>query len=125
MVYPPLQHGITHHLSGSGFTPGGQAVYVGTRPAGDGWVAVVIRIDGVVSEAQASWLAACIHTDVLTHLRFANQEDVPPEAVDREHGVPIGGDDWSVAIYVTLGSIQEAEVMKGFLTEYANLGSNK
>jgi hypothetical protein len=120
MMYPPLQHGLAHHLSDSGFTPGRQSVYVGIRPVDDGWVIAVIRIDDCIDEADAVWLGSRIHADLLAHMRFTNQEDVPLEAVGVEQGVPAGGEGWSVAVYVTLGSMREAEAMVGFLTTYAD-----
>lgn len=121
-MYPPLQHGLAHHLSDPGFSPGGQRVHVGTRPVDDGWAIAVIRIDDCTTAAEAIWFGSHVRADLLTHLRFANQEDVPLEAVDVEHGVPAGGGGWSVAAYVTLGSMREAEMMKDFLTVYADLG---
>jgi hypothetical protein len=121
-MFLPLQHGLGHHLSDPRFAASGQIVYVGTKPLADDWVVAVIRIDNVVSETQASWFGACIGADVLTHLRFANQENVPPEAVNVEHGVPAGGVEWSVAVYITLGSMREAKAMVDFLTGYADLG---
>lgn len=117
-MFPSLSHGLRLHLSDARFTRSEQAVYFGTCPAGDGWVAAVIRIDNVISETEASWLGARIHGDLLTHLCFSNQEEVPPEAVDVEHGVPEGGVGWSVAVYVTLASSTEAKAMKTFLIDY-------
>lgn len=117
-MYPPLQHGLAHHLSDPGFTPGGQSVYVGTRPIEDGWVIAVVRVDDCTDESDAVWLGSRIRADLLTHLRFTNQEDVPLEAVDVEHGVPAGGRAWSVAVYVTLGSMREAKMMVAFLAAY-------
>lgn len=120
MIYPPLQHGFSHHLSDPRFTPGGQSVYVGTRPIDDGWVVAVIRIDDCTSEDEAVWLGARVRADLLTHLCFANQEAVPVEAVDVEHGVPADGAGWSVAVYVTLGSMRQAGEMMDFLRTYAS-----
>lgn len=123
MMYPLLQHDLGHHLSDPHFTSGGQAVYVGTRPVNDGWVIAVIRIDGCLNENEASWLGTRIRDDLLTHMRFANQDYVPQEAVDVECGVPAGADIWSIAVYVTLGSMAEAEAMKTFLTNYVQPAS--
>lgn len=117
-VFQPLQHGLEHHLSDGCFTANGQVVYVGTRHLVDGWVAAVIRIDNIISETEAGWLGAHIRADLLTHMRFVNQEDIPPEAVDQEQGVPLGGVGWSVAVYVTLASSAEAIALKAFLTTY-------
>lgn len=120
MIYPPLQHGLAHHLSASGFTPGGQSVYVGVRPVDDGWVIAVIRIDDCMNEAEAVWLGSRIRADVLTHLRFANQESVPDEAVDAECGVPQGSRTWSLAVYVTVASSDEAAAMREFFEVYVD-----
>jgi hypothetical protein len=120
MRFQPLQHNLGQHLSDPRFTASGQVVYVGTKPLADGWVAAVIRIDNVVSEAEASWLGARIRADVLTHLRFANQEFVPAEAVDAEYGAPHGSRAWSLAVYVTLASPDEAAAMKKFFKVYVD-----
>ncbi|WP_292072850.1 hypothetical protein [Brevundimonas sp. UBA7534] len=121
-MYPPLKNGLAHHFSAPDFIPGGQTVYVGVRPLDDGWVIAVVRIDDCADEAEAVWLGSRIRTDMLAHMRFTNQEDVPLEAVDVEQGVPVGGSAWSVAVYVTLSSMREAETMVAFLTAYAEPG---
>lgn len=124
MMYPPLQHRLIRHFANWQVTPGDQCVFVGTRPIDDGWVVVIVRIDDCIDETEASWLGTRIREDLLTHMRYTNQEDVPPEAVDFEHGVPAGGVGWSVAVYVTLWSMSEAKAMVGFLTAYADTGLN-
>jgi len=120
VMFPPLQHGLGRHLADPRFTASGQVVYVGTKSLADGWVVAVIRIDNIVNEAQAFWLGDHIRADVLTHLRFANQEDVPPEAVGAEWGVPDGALGWSLAVYVALASPAEAAALKGFFSGYVD-----
>jgi hypothetical protein len=119
MDFSPLKHGIMRHFSGLDIVPSAHAVFVGTKPADDGWVMAVVRIDGCVDEAGAVRLGRRIRDDLLTHIRHLEGRWVPPDAVIAEHGVPAGGDDWSVAVYVTLGSNEQAEAMKQFLTAYA------
>lgn len=118
-MFPPLKHDLTRHLSSPGFTPGGQSVYAGVRPTDDGWAIAVFRVDDCTDEAEAVWLGTRIRCDLLTHLRFANQEDVPEEAVGEEYGVPSGGIGWSIAVYVVLRSKGEAERMVSFFRGYA------
>jgi hypothetical protein len=120
-MYPPLDHGLRHHFLGPQVTPGNQQLFVGTRPVDGGEVASVIRIDGCATETEAVWLGEQIHADLISHLRFVNQEEVPFEAVTHEHAVPLGGVDWSVAVYVILGSAEQGEAMVAFLTEYAGV----
>lgn len=121
-MYSPLDHSLALHLDAAGFTAAGQQVHVGTRPLPDGWVIAVLRVDNCTSQAEAAWLGACVQADVLTHMRFCNQQAVPLEAVEVEHGVPNGAASWSVAVFVTLGSMDEADVMREFLTAYAGPG---
>ncbi|RYG82194.1 MAG: hypothetical protein EON59_14320 [Alphaproteobacteria bacterium] len=66
-------------------------------------------------------LSGRIHADLITHIRFVNQDEVPFDAVTQEHGVPAGGVGWSVAIYIILGSADQARAMVSFLTEYGRL----
>lgn len=120
LVFKPLQRNLGEHLSDPRFTASGQVVYVGTKPFADGWVLAVIRIDNVISEAEASWLGARIRADVLTHLRFVNQEPVPDEAVGSECGVPHGSSAWSLAVYVTLASTGEAAALRKFFEAYVD-----
>ena len=122
-MFPPLQHGLSLHLSRPQFTPSGQTVYVGTRSTGDGWFAAVIRIDDCANEAEASWLGTSVQTDLVAHLCFTNQEDVPDRAVAIEVGEPAGGCGWSVAVYVELASLDQAKAMRAFLTTYVDAGA--
>lgn len=121
MAYPPLRHGLRQHFLGAQVKPGGQGLFVGTRSMNGGEVAAVIRIDGCSTKAEAAWLGQQIHADLISHMRFINQEEVPFEAVVHEYGVPTGSVDWSVAVYVILGSAGQAQAMVGFLTEYGRL----
>lgn len=121
-MFLPLQHSLRRHLTDREFTPGGQTIYVGTRPTGDGWVAAVIRIDDCISEVEASWLGARVRDDVLVHLRYTNREDVPDDAAVMEAGVPAGGSSWSVAVYVDLASLDQAKAMAAFFAEYGRVG---
>ena len=121
MPYLPLSHSLRQHFFGPHFKPGGQELFVGTRWLDGGEVAAVIRIDGCATEAGAAWLGRQIHADLIAHMRFVNQADVPSEAVIHEYGVPAGAVDWSVAVYVILGSAEQAQAMVIFLTEYGAL----
>lgn len=121
MTHLPLGHGLRQHFLGPQVKPGGQELFVGTRSLDEGDVAAVIRIDGCATEAGAAWLGRQIHADLIAHMRFVNQDDVPVEAVTHEYGVPAGGADWSVAVYVILGSAEQAQAMVNFLTEYGTL----
>lgn len=121
MTYLPLGHGLLQHFLGPEVTPGGQDVFIGTRPLDGGEVVAVIRIDGCATEAIAAWLGRQIHADLIAHMRFVNQNDVPIEAATHEYGVPAGAVDWSVAVYVILGSADQAQAMVSFLTEYGTL----
>ena len=116
MTYLPLGHGLRQHFQGSQVKPGGQEVFVGTRSLHGGEVAAVIRIDGCPTEAGAAWLGGQIHADLISHMRYVNQDEVPFEAVTHEYGVPAGAVDWSVAVYVILGSVEQAQAMVRFLT---------
>lgn len=118
-MFSPLQRGLLRHFAKPQVTPGGQQIFTGTRPVDDGWVIAVIRIDHCTNEAEAIWLGSRIRADLLTHLCFTNQEKVPVGAVEVEHGIPPGGLGWSVAVFITLGSINEAEAMVSFLKGYA------
>ena len=97
MIYPALGHGLQQHFLGPQVTPAGQELFVGTRSLDTGEVVAVIRVDRCPTEVAAAWLGQQMHSDLLTHMRFVNQEEVPFEAVTHEHGVPAGGTDWSVA----------------------------
>lgn len=120
MHYAPLLRRLTNHLSDRPDPPGVQEVFVGTKGVDDGWVIALLRIDGCTSEEQAAWFGGIVAGDLLTHLRHANQEDVPAEAVQVEWAVPAGGLGWSVAIFVTLGSMAEATALVDFLKDYAD-----
>jgi hypothetical protein len=100
---------------------GDQQVFAGTRPVDNGWVMAVIRIDDCTSEAEAIWFGERIREDLLIHMSFTNQENVPAEAIDVEQGIPVGGAGWSVAVFVTLGSMMEAQAMLKFMKNYASL----
>ncbi|URI14338.1 hypothetical protein [Brevundimonas albigilva] len=119
MQYAPLQRRLADHLLGRPDPSGAQEVFVGTRAVDDGWVVALLRIDGCTSEEQAAWFGSVVQGDLHAHLRHANQEDVSAEAVQVEWAVPAGGVGWSVAIFVTLGSMAEAMAVAGFLKEYA------
>lgn len=119
MDFPPLQHGLMRHFVGPEITPGAHAIYVGTKPTDDGWVMAVVRIDGCADDVEAAWLGGQIRSDLLSHIRHLEGHEVPEGAVISEHGVPAGGLDWSVAVYLTLGSHEQAQSMKQFLGEYA------
>lgn len=119
MDFPPLQHGLMRHFAGPEITPGAHAVYVGTKPTDDGWVMAVVRIDGCADDAEAAWLGGQIRSDLLSHIRHLEGHEVPEGAVISEHGIPAGGVDWSVAVYLTLGSHEQAQSMTQFLGEYA------
>ncbi|NWE51584.1 hypothetical protein [Brevundimonas sp. P7753] len=84
---------------------------------GDGWV--IIRLDGCASHDEAAWIGARIQTDLVDYIGVMNDEDVPLEAVAIECGVTTGSEAWSVAVYVTLSSAQEAGAMFDFLAAYA------
>lgn len=120
MNHSPLQQRLANHLTHRPAPIGVQEVFVGTKLVDDGWVIALLRIDGCTSEHQAAWFGTCVQDDLLTHLRYANQEDVPAEAVQVEWAMPDGGSAWSVAIFVTLGSIAEAKAMVYFLKDYAS-----
>ena len=122
MTYPPLQTYLLDHFADPLVTAGSQKIFTSTRPTDDGWVMAVIRIDDCTCEVAAVFLGTRIREDVLIHLCFSNQEAVPAEAVDVEHGVPDGA-GWSVAVYVTLRSMREAETMVGFLPLMPTHGS--
>lgn len=55
MRHAPLQRRLADHLPTCPNPPGVQEVFVGTRPIEDGWVIVVLRIDGCTTEEQAAW----------------------------------------------------------------------
>lgn len=120
MNYSPLQQRLADHLKSRPAPIGVQEVFVGTKPVDDGWVIAFLRIDGCTSEHQAAWFGTCVQDVLLTHLRDANQEDVPAEAVQVEWAVPDGGLTWSVAIFATLGSMAEAKAIVDFLKDYAS-----
>ena len=124
MDFPPLPHGIMRHFTEPEITPGAHAIFVGTKPADEGWVMAVVRIDGCADEVEAAWLGGRIRDDLLTHIRHLEGRKVPRDAVISEHAVPAGGADWSVAVYVTLGSNEQAQAMKQFLTAYATPTAN-
>ena len=114
-----LQHGLARRLGAPECTPGGQRVLVGTKSMGDGWVAAIIRLDGCASHDEAAWIGARIQADLVDYIGIMNDEDVPMEAVPVECGAAAGSETWSVAVYVTLASAQEAGAMFDFLTAYA------
>lgn len=86
---------------------------------GDGWVAAIIRLEGRANHDEAAWIGARIQADVVDYIGVMNDEDVPLEAVAIECGLVPGVAGWSVAVYVTLASAQEAGAMFDFLTAYA------
>jgi len=114
-----FEHGLARHLGAPGFTPGGRRVLVGTKSKGDGWVAAIIRLDGCASHHEAAWIGARIQADLVDYIGVMNDEDVPLEAVAIECGLVPGVAGWSVAVYVTLASAQEAGAMFDFLAAYA------
>lgn len=87
MDHSPLQQRLADHLKNRPAPIGVQEVFVGTKLVDDGWVIAFFRIDGCTSEHQAAWFGTCVQDDLLTHLRDANQEDVPAEAVQVEWAV--------------------------------------
>jgi hypothetical protein len=114
-----FEHGLARHLGAPEFTPGGQRVLVGTKSMGDGWVAAIIRLEGCANHDETAWIGARIQADVVDYIGVMNDEDVPLEAVAIECGLVPGVAGWSVAVYVTLASAQEAGAMFDFLTAYA------
>ena len=114
-----FEHGLARHLGAPEFTPGGQRVLVGTKSMGDGWVASIIRLDGCASHDEAAWIGARIQADLVDYIGIVNDEDVSMEAVAVECGLGPGVAGWSVAVYVTLASAQEAGAMFDFLADYA------
>lgn len=114
-----LLHRLAEHLLDCPGPPGALDVFVGTRPVEDGWVIAVLRVDGCTTEKQAAWLGGRVQDDLLAHLRHANQEEAPDEAVEAEWAIPAGTTTWSVAVFVTLGSMLEAMAMTDFLKAYA------
>jgi hypothetical protein len=119
MRHALLRHRLADHLPDCPGPPGAQEVFVGTKPVEDGWVIAVLRVDGCTTEKQAAWFGGRVQGDLLAHLRHANQEEVPAEAVEAEWAVPAGASTWSVAVFVTLGSMLEAMAMTDFLKAYA------
>ena len=118
MQFPPLKRRLRVHFEEPNITPGRQRAYVGRRPLDDGWVMAIVRIDGCTDAEEAIWLSQRIRADLLTHLRFINQEHVPVEAVSTEIGKL--ETEWAVAVSVTLISLEEAARMMDFLTAYAS-----
>ncbi len=118
--FPPLEHRLVDHLSGSPIRQDTLEVFVGTRPVDDGWVAAVLRIDRFSRKQDADWLGIRAHADLLTHLSFVNQETVPIEAVEMEVARPECSRLYSCAAFVALANMTEAEAFVSFLTEYAN-----
>lgn len=118
MQFPPVRRRLRVHFAEPNVTPGRQRAYVGKRPLDDGWVMVIVRIDGCTDAEEAIWLGQRIRADLLTHLRFINQEHVPVEAVSTEIGKL--ETEWAVAVSVTLISLEEAERMMEFLEAYAS-----
>lgn len=119
MRHAPLRRRLDDHLPTCPGPPGALEVFVGTRPMEDGWVIAVLRIDGCTTEKQAAWLGGRVHADLLAYLRHANQEEAPDEAVEAEWAIPADATTWSVAVFVTLGSMLEAMAMTDFLKAYA------
>lgn len=113
------RHRLADHLLNCPGPPGALEVFVGTRPIEDGWVIVMLRIDGCTTEEQAAWFGGGVQSDLLDHLRHANQEEVPAEAVAAEWAIPAGAATWSIAVFVTLGSMLEALAMTDLLKAYA------
>lgn len=118
MQFPPLRRRLRAHFEEPNVTPGRQRAYVGKRPLDDGWVMAIVRIDGCTDAEEAMWLGQRIRADLLTHLRFINQEHVPVEAVNIEIGKV--ETEWAVAVSVTLISLEEAARMMEFLEAYAS-----
>jgi len=119
MQFPPLRRRLRAHFEEPNVTPGRQRVYVGKRRLDDGWVMAIVRIDGCTDAEEAMWLGQRIRADVLTHLRFINQDHVPVEAVNIEIGKVER--EWAVAVSVTLISLEEAARMMEFLEAYASV----
>ncbi len=119
MRYATSGHRLADHLSDFPGPLGTQEVFVGTRPTEDGWVIVVLRIDGCATEREAAWFGSRIQGDLLAHLQHANREEVTAAAVEVEWAIPAGAATWSVAVFITLGSMLEAMSMTDFLKAYA------
>ena len=111
--------GLHRHFMSIEVTPGQQRVLVGTKPLNDGWVMAIIRIDGCTNDAEAAWLGQRIRSDVIEYISVANDKVTPVEAVGIESGQIASGAGWTVAVYVTLASREEAAAMFDFLTTYA------
>jgi len=78
----------------------------------------IIRIDGCTDAEEARWVGQRIGADLLAHLCFVNQENVPSEAITTEFREM--DTEWTVAVHVTLMSLDEATRMVDFLTTYAS-----
>ena len=111
--------GLQRHFMALEVTPRHQRVLVGTKPLEDGWVMSIIKIDGCTSEAEAIWLGQCVQSDLIDYISTANDEVTPLEAVMVEFGQIPPGACWTVAVYVTLASSEEAAAMFDFMTAYA------
>lgn len=118
MQFLPPRRRLRAHFDEPNVTPGRQRAYVGKQPLDDGWVMAVVRIVGCTDAEEATWLGQRIRADLLTHLRFINQEHVPVEAVNIEIGKV--ETEWAVAVSVTLISLEEAARMMEFLEGYAS-----
>lgn len=117
MSFPPLRRNLRGHFYAPSVTPGCQRVYVGKRALDDGWAMAIIRIDGCTDAEEARWVGQCIGADLLAHLCFSNQENIPSEAVTTEFGEM--DTEWTVGVHVTLMSLDDAAKMVDFLTTYA------
>lgn len=84
----------------------------------------VVRIDGCADEVEGAWLGERIRDDLLTHIRHLEGRKLPRDAVISEHVGASWRASWSVAVYVTLGSNEQAQAMKQFLTAYATPTAN-
>lgn len=111
--------GLQRHFMALEVTLRHQRVLVGTKPLEDGWVMSIIEIDGCTSEAEAVWLGQCVQSDLIDYISIANDEVTPLEAVMVKFGQIPPGAGWTVAVYVTLASSEEAAAMFDFMTAYA------
>ena len=118
MNFPPLRRYLRSHFNEPSVTSGRQRAYVVKRALDDGWAMAILRIDGCTDAEEARWLGQSISIDLLAHLCFANQENVPSDAVTTEFGEM--DTEWTVAVHVTLMSLDEAARMVDFLTTYAS-----
>lgn len=116
-----MEHRLADHLNSPDFTPNGQLIALGLRPAPDGdGVFVVLKIERCIDIAQAEWVARKVGADLSALIGAAPADEV----VSKHRYQEPAGSGWTAAIGVELADRDNAEAFAKVVAAYADAGAD-